>query len=35
MYELQDRELIFVYTGPDGSGRKTVAYTAGQPLGIP
>ncbi|HUC92145.1 MAG TPA: guanylate kinase [Paenibacillus sp.] len=35
MYELQDRELIFVYTGPDGSGRKTVAYTAGQTLGIP
>ncbi|EXX84545.1 guanylate kinase [Paenibacillus darwinianus] len=35
MYESQDRKLIFVFTGPDGSGRKTVAYTAGQTLGIP
>lgn len=25
MYQLKEKEMIFVYTGPDGSGRKTVA----------
>jgi guanylate kinase len=25
MYQLKDKEMIFVYTGPDGSGRKTLA----------
>lgn len=25
MYKLQDKEMIFIYTGPDGSGRKTLA----------
>ncbi|MFD0711955.1 guanylate kinase [Paenibacillus sp. GCM10027626] len=35
MGELQDRELIFVFTGPDGSGRKTVADSVGTTFGIP
>ncbi|GGG23254.1 guanylate kinase [Paenibacillus abyssi] len=34
MYELKDRELIFVFTGPDGSGRKTVADSVGATLGL-
>jgi guanylate kinase len=34
MYELKDRELIFVFTGPDGSGRKTVADMVGATLGM-
>jgi guanylate kinase len=34
MYELNDREMIFVFTGPDGSGRKTVAEMVGNTLGI-
>jgi guanylate kinase len=25
MYQIKGKELIFVYTGPDGSGRKTIA----------
>ncbi|MFT4414012.1 guanylate kinase [Fredinandcohnia humi] len=25
MYQLKDKEMIFIYTGPDGSGRKTLA----------
>jgi guanylate kinase len=25
MYKLQEKEMIFIYTGPDGSGRKTIA----------
>jgi len=25
MYQIKEQEKIFVYTGPDGSGRKTVA----------
>ncbi|MBU8877977.1 guanylate kinase [Bacillus sp. FJAT-29790] len=25
MYQIKDKEKIFIYTGPDGSGRKTVA----------
>ncbi|QHT59144.1 guanylate kinase [Paenibacillus lycopersici] len=29
-----DRKLIFVFTGPDGSGRKTVADSVGATLGI-
>ncbi|MBP3967264.1 guanylate kinase [Paenibacillus lignilyticus] len=34
MSEQKDRELIFVFTGPDGSGRKTVADSVGTTLGI-
>ncbi|WP_274648697.1 guanylate kinase [Paenibacillus humicola] len=34
MEELKDRELIFVFTGPDGSGRKTVADSVGQTFGM-
>jgi guanylate kinase len=34
MYELKDREMIFVFTGPDGSGRKTVADMVGTTLGM-
>ncbi|AZN39375.1 guanylate kinase [Paenibacillus albus] len=34
MGEQQERELIFVFTGPDGSGRKTVADSVGSTLGI-
>ncbi|MCH1626673.1 guanylate kinase [Ferdinandcohnia quinoae] len=25
MYKLKEKEMIFIYTGPDGSGRKTLA----------
>ncbi|MBP2239849.1 guanylate kinase [Cytobacillus eiseniae] len=25
MYEIKDQEKLFIYTGPDGSGRKTIA----------
>lgn len=28
MYNLKEKELIFVFTGPDGSGRKTIADLA-------
>lgn len=35
MYRLKDSEMIFVFTGPDGSGRKTVADMVGSTLGIP
>lgn len=34
MYEYQDREKIIVYTGPDGSGRKSVAEAVGQTFGM-
>ncbi|MBW7476054.1 guanylate kinase [Paenibacillus oenotherae] len=34
MVELKDRELIIVFTGPDGSGRKTIADSVGSTLGI-
>lgn len=34
MSEGSDRKLIFVFTGPDGSGRKTVADSVGATLGI-
>jgi len=34
MYELQENEMIFVFTGPDGSGRKTLAEMAGSTLGM-
>lgn len=34
MYELQENEMIFVFTGPDGSGRKTLAKMAGSTLGM-
>lgn len=35
MYRLKDTEMIFIFTGPDGSGRKTVADMVGSTLGIP
>lgn len=34
MIQLQDKHRIFVFTGPDGSGRKTVAKLVGDTLGI-
>lgn len=34
MYELKDKEMIFVFTGPNGAGRKTVAEMAGLTLNI-
>lgn len=34
MYELKEKEMIFVFTGPDGSGRKTVANMVGNTLGL-
>ncbi|WP_219835146.1 guanylate kinase [Paenibacillus sp. R14(2021)] len=34
MSEGSDRKLIFIFTGPDGSGRKTVADSVGTTLGI-
>ena len=34
MYQLKDTEMIFVFTGPDGSGRRTVADMVGATLGI-
>ncbi|MFD0671444.1 guanylate kinase [Cohnella sp. GCM10027633] len=34
MYEYHDREKIIVYTGPDGSGRKSVAEAVGQTFGM-
>jgi len=34
MYEFHDREKIIVFTGPDGSGRKSVAEAVGQTFGI-
>jgi guanylate kinase len=34
MYQLKDKEMIFVFTGPDGSGRKTVADMVGTTLGL-
>ncbi|GIQ68173.1 guanylate kinase [Xylanibacillus composti] len=34
MYQLKEKEMIFVFTGPDGSGRKTVADMVGSTLGI-
>lgn len=30
MYDLKDQERIFIFTGPDGSGRKTIAKLVGQ-----
>ncbi|WP_248929681.1 guanylate kinase [Paenibacillus hamazuiensis] len=34
MYELKDKETIFVFTGPNGAGRRTVADMAGNTLGV-
>lgn len=34
MYEYHDRERIIVYTGPDGSGRKSVAEAVGHTFGM-
>lgn len=32
--EWKGKEMIFVFTGPHGAGRKTVAEMAGDTLGI-
>lgn len=34
MYELKDKERIFVFTGPDGSGRRSIADMVGTTLGM-
>jgi len=34
MYELKDKSKIIVFTGPDGSGRKSVAEAVGQTFGM-
>lgn len=34
MYELKDTERIFVFTGPDGSGRNTIADMVGSTFGM-
>ncbi|WP_256760694.1 guanylate kinase [Cohnella sp. WQ 127256] len=34
MYELGERNKIVVFTGPDGSGRKSVAEAVGQTFGM-
>lgn len=34
MNQLSEKEMIFVFTGPDGSGRKTVADMVGNTMGI-
>lgn len=34
MYELKDKERIFVFTGPDGSGRNTIADMVGSTFGM-
>jgi len=34
MYELRDKDYIFVFTGPNGAGRKTVAQMSGETLGM-
>lgn len=34
MYQPKEGEMIFVFTGPDGSGRKTVADMVGSTLGL-
>jgi guanylate kinase len=34
VYELKDRDKIIVFTGPDGSGRKSVAEAVGQTFGM-
>jgi len=34
MYETNDKEWIFVFTGPDGAGRKTIAEMAGTTINM-
>ena len=34
MYELKDKELIFIFTGPTGAGRKTIAEMAGSTINM-
>lgn len=34
MYELKEKEMIFVFTGPNGAGRRTVAEMSGSTLGM-
>ncbi|MDF2959014.1 MAG: guanylate kinase [Paenibacillus sp.] len=34
MYELKEQDVIFIFTGPNGAGRKTVAQMSGDTLGM-
>ncbi|MDQ1911507.1 guanylate kinase [Paenibacillus sp. GD4] len=34
MYELKDTDTIFIFTGPNGAGRRTVAQMSGDTLGV-
>jgi guanylate kinase len=34
MYELKENDIIFVFTGPNGAGRRTVAQMSGDTLGV-
>jgi guanylate kinase len=34
MYELKEQDYIFIFTGPNGAGRKTVAQMSGDTLGM-
>ncbi|TDF97172.1 guanylate kinase [Paenibacillus piri] len=34
MYELKEHDVIFIFTGPNGAGRKTVAQMSGDTLGM-
>lgn len=34
MYELKDKEIIIVFTGPNGAGRRTIAEMAGTTLNM-
>jgi guanylate kinase len=34
MYALKEKEMVFVFTGPHGAGRKTVAEMSGSTLGM-
>ncbi|MCR8633853.1 MULTISPECIES: guanylate kinase [Paenibacillus] len=34
MYELKEEDVIFIFTGPNGAGRKTVAQMSGDTLGM-
>jgi guanylate kinase len=34
MYELKEHDVIFIFTGPNGAGRKTVAQMSGATLGM-
>jgi guanylate kinase len=34
MYELKEEDVVFIFTGPNGAGRKTVAQMSGDTLGM-